>query len=87
MVMKTGENVAMDDRSSLRAEKAFPGEIAVIRKEVGKVIFGQESVVEQTLFVPSLSSAVGVPGLAKTKPVLTLAVLGLNAAVNPVHAR
>ena len=64
------------------AEKAL-ADIAAIRQEVSKVIFGQEAVVEQTLLaVLSGGHAllVGVPGLAKTKLVTTLGtVLGLDA--------
>jgi len=82
-VMKTGET-AMDDKAIVAAAEKALSEIAVIRKEVGKVIFGQESVVEQTLLaVLSGGHAllVGVPGLAKTKLVSTLGtVLGLNAS-------
>jgi MoxR-like ATPase len=53
------------------------------RAEIGKVIFGQEKVVEETL-VTLLAGGhallVGVPGLAKTKLVETLGrVLGLDA--------
>ncbi|CAN1539123.1 COG0714 MoxR-like ATPases [Rhabdaerophilaceae bacterium] len=53
------------------------------RGEIGKVIFGQEKVVDETL-VTLLSGGhallVGVPGLAKTKLVETLGrVLGLDA--------
>ena len=64
------------------AEKAL-ADISRIRQGVGKVIFGQENVVENTLLaVLSGGHAllVGVPGLAKTKLVTTLgAVLGLDA--------
>jgi len=64
------------------AEKAL-ADISRIRQGVGKVIFGQESVVERTL-VALLAGGhallVGVPGLAKTKLVETLGiVLGLDA--------
>ena len=64
------------------AEKAL-ADISRIREGVGKVIFGQESVVERTL-VALLAGGhallVGVPGLAKTKLVETLGiVLGLDA--------
>ncbi|MCO5065102.1 MAG: MoxR family ATPase [Rhizobiaceae bacterium] len=64
------------------ADKAL-AEIARIREGVGKVIFGQESVVERTL-VAILAGGhtllVGVPGLAKTKLVETLGtVLGMDA--------
>ena len=64
------------------AEKAL-ADISRIRQGVGKVIFGQESVVERTL-VALLAGGhallVGVPGLAKTKLVETLGiVLGLDS--------
>ena len=55
-----------------------------VRKRIGEVIFGQEEVVEQTL-VTLLAGGhgllIGVPGLAKTKLVETLAtVLGLDTS-------
>ena len=64
------------------AEKAL-ADISRVRDGVGRVIFGQESVVERTL-VALLAGGhallVGVPGLAKTKLVETLGiVLGLDA--------
>lgn len=64
------------------AENAL-SDIKRVREEIGKVIFGQESVVERVL-VAILSGGhallVGVPGLAKTKLVDTLgSVLGLDA--------
>ena len=49
---------------------------ATIRKELSKVIIGQHEVVEQTLisiFTRSHALLVGVPGLAKTLLVSTLA--------------
>ena len=57
--------------------------LARAKAEIGKVIFGQEKVVEETL-VTLLAGGhgllVGVPGLAKTKLVETLGrVLGLDA--------
>ena len=63
------------------AENAL-ADISRVREAVGKVIFGQESVVERTL-VALLAGGhallVGVPGLAKTKLVETLGVvLGLD---------
>jgi len=66
-----------------QAEKAL-ADIAGVRDGVGRVIFGQESVVERTL-VAILAGGhallVGVPGLAKTKLVETLGVvLGLDAS-------
>jgi MoxR-like ATPase len=65
-----------------QAEKALE-DIARVRAGVGRVIFGQESVVERSL-VAILAGGhallVGVPGLAKTKLVETLGVvLGLDA--------
>lgn len=64
------------------AEKAL-ADISKVRDGIGKVIFGQESVVERTL-VALLAGGhallVGVPGLAKTKLVETLGVvLGLDS--------
>ncbi|MBE7185742.1 MAG: MoxR family ATPase [Methylobacterium mesophilicum] len=66
-----------------QAEKAL-GDIGKVRDGVGRVIFGQESVVERTL-VAVLAGGhallVGVPGLAKTKLVETLGtVLGLDSS-------
>jgi MoxR-like ATPase len=81
--MKTTDG-AVDERAIIAAAEKALGEIALIRREVGKVIFGQENVVEQTLLaVLSGGHAllVGVPGLAKTKLVSTLGtVLGLNSS-------
>jgi MoxR-like ATPase len=64
------------------AEKAL-ADISRVRDAVGRVIFGQEAVVERTL-VALLAGGhallVGVPGLAKTKLVETLGiVLGLDS--------
>ncbi|WP_337268975.1 AAA family ATPase [Oryzifoliimicrobium ureilyticus] len=71
----------MDEKAIVAAAERALSEIAAVRKEVSKVIFGQESVVENTLLaVLSGGHAllVGVPGLAKTKLVTTLGdVLGL----------
>ncbi|MGL3604905.1 AAA family ATPase [Rhizobium sp. G187] len=73
---------ALDEKAIIeQAEKALH-DIAAIRAEVAKVIFGQEKVVENTLLA-ILSGGhallVGVPGLAKTKLVMTLGtVLGLH---------
>ena len=64
------------------AERAL-SDIAEVRRSIGRVIFGQETVVEQSL-VAILAGGhallVGVPGLAKTKLVETLGIaLGLDA--------
>src|SRR5215217_4773990 len=72
------------DTHALVAEAEALGErLARVREAVGKVIFGQEEVVEQTL-ITLLSGGhallVGVPGLGKTRLVETLGtVLGLDA--------
>uniref|UniRef100_UPI003523A007 AAA family ATPase n=1 Tax=Salmonella enterica TaxID=28901 RepID=UPI003523A007 len=82
-VMNSTDHTVDDAAIIASAEKALV-DISLIRKEVGKVIFGQENVVEQTLLaVLSGGHAllVGVPGLAKTKLVTTLGiVLGLGAS-------
>lgn len=83
MGMMPNPDVALDEKAIVeQAEKAL-ADIATIRQEVAKVIFGQEKVVENTLLA-ILSGGhallVGVPGLAKTKLVTTLGtVLGLDA--------
>ncbi|MDW6022277.1 MoxR family ATPase [Mesorhizobium sp. BAC0120] len=63
------------------AERAL-ADISKVRTGVGRVIFGQESVIERTLvaiLAGGHSLLVGVPGLAKTKLVETLGVvLGLD---------
>ncbi|MFD2236299.1 AAA family ATPase [Aureimonas populi] len=64
------------------AERAL-SDIADVRRSVGRVIFGQETVVEQSLIAILAGGhalLVGVPGLAKTKLVETLGTaLGLDA--------
>ena len=64
------------------AERALEA-LKIAQKEVGRVVFGQESVVEQaliTILTGGHGLLVGVPGLAKTKLVDTLGrVLGLDA--------
>jgi MoxR-like ATPase len=76
-----------DDRSGAIAlvgeAEALAERLARVRQSVGRVIFGQEQVVERTL-ITLLSGGhvllVGVPGLGKTKLVETLGmVLGLDA--------
>ncbi|MGX5664973.1 AAA family ATPase [Rhizobium daejeonense] len=73
----------LDEKAIIAAAEKALADIATIRGEVSKVIFGQEKVVENTLLA-ILSGGhallVGVPGLAKTKLVTTLGtVLGLDA--------
>jgi len=72
------------DAAALVAEVEALGErLGRVREAIGRVIFGQQTVVDQTL-ITLLSGGhallVGVPGLGKTKLVETLgAVLGLDA--------
>ena len=75
------DTVLSESQMIAEAEKAL-ADISKVRDAVGKVIFGQESVIERTL-VAILAGGhallVGVPGLAKTKLVETLGVvLGLD---------
>ncbi len=72
----------MSDKEMVAAAEKALAEISSVRDSVGKVIFGQQSVVESAL-VAILAGGhallVGVPGLAKTKLVDTLGtVLGLD---------
>jgi MoxR-like ATPase len=69
--------------SLLQEAEALAARLTRVREAVGRVIFGQEQVVERTL-ITLLSGGhvllVGVPGLGKTKLVDTLGtVLGLDA--------
>ncbi len=84
MGVMAGGNAALDENSMVEAAEKALADIAVIRSEVSKAIFGQEAVVESTLLA-ILSGGhallVGVPGLAKTRLVSTLGtVLGLDAS-------
>ncbi|NVP58109.1 AAA family ATPase [Mycoplana rhizolycopersici] len=84
MGVMTSTEAALDEKAVIAAAERALADIALVRKEVGKVIFGQESVVEQTMLA-ILSGGhallVGVPGLAKTKLVATLGtVLGLASS-------
>jgi MoxR-like ATPase len=70
-------------RALVAEAEALAERLARVRQSVGRVIFGQEQVVERTL-ITLLSGGhvllVGVPGLGKTKLVDTLGtVLGLDA--------
>lgn len=84
MGVMTSSEAALDEKAVIAAAERALSDIARVRQEVGKVIFGQESVVEQTMLaVLSGGHAllVGVPGLAKTKLVSTLGtVLGLDSS-------
>ncbi len=63
--------------------EALGGRVAAVRAEIGRVLFGQDEVIDQTL-ITLLSGGhlllVGVPGLGKSRLVETLGtVLGLGA--------
>lgn len=79
---QTDATQADADTIAETAERAV-ARITEAKADIGRIIFGQQAVVEQTL-VTILAGGhgllVGVPGLAKTKLVETLGtVLGLNA--------
>src|SRR5215211_6297062 len=70
----SNESSAADQ--DLEAVEHLKSAAARIKSELGKVIIGQEEVVEQTLisiFTRSHALLVGVPGLAKTLLISTLA--------------
>src|SRR3954465_15780135 len=71
------------DDAVVRQAEAAAEHVRAAKEAIGKVIFGQESVVERAL-ITVLSGGhallVGLPGLAKTKLVETMGiVLGLEA--------
>lgn len=72
----------LDPDAVIQAADQAAGDIAAIREQIGRVIYGQQQAVENTL-VALLAGGhallVGVPGLAKTRLVETLGtVLGLD---------
>src|SRR5258708_6117735 len=72
-----------DARAALADIERLGGQLRAARAAIGKVIYGQQDVIDQTL-VALLSGGhlllIGVPGLAKTKLVETLGVvLGMEA--------
>ncbi len=81
--MSVHQTSKADEKKVIAQAEAALDDIAQIKTEIGKVIFGQEQVVESAI-TAILSGGhallVGVPGLAKTKLVDTLGtVLGLSA--------
>jgi len=83
MAVAGGEVIEKLDDMIVRQAEATGAQVAAAKAAIGKVIFGQERVVEQALMtVLSGGHAllVGLPGLAKTKLVETMGiVLGLEA--------
>src|SRR5246127_1990142 len=83
MAVAGGEVIEKLDDMIVRQAEATGAQVADAKAAIGKVIFGQERVVEQAL-ITVLSGGhallVGLPGLAKTKLVETMGiVLGLDA--------
>jgi len=74
---------APTEKEMIAEAEAALTDIAQVKDAIGQVIFGQQSVVEQTmvaLLAGGHALLVGVPGLAKTKLVETLGtVLGLDS--------
>ena len=70
-------------RALVAEAEALAGRLVGVRQAIGRVIFGQDQVVERTLITLLAGGhvlLVGVPGLGKTKLVETLGtVLGLDA--------
>ena len=88
MIKKT----AIGESEMIAAADCALAYIAKIRTGVGRVIFGQESVVERTLlalFASGHALLVGLPGLAKTKLVETPGILlGLDSRrIQHTHTR
>jgi MoxR-like ATPase len=83
MAAAGGEVIEKLDDMIVRQAEATGAQVAAAKDAIGKVIFGQERVVEQALMtVLSGGHAllVGLPGLAKTKLVESMGVvLGLDA--------
>src|SRR5262247_1146614 len=83
MAVAAGEAIEKLDDMIVRQAEATGAQVAAAKAAIGKVIFGQERVVEQALMtVLSGGHAllVGLPGLAKTKLVECMGiVLGLEA--------
>ena len=82
MAPDTSTATDADARSALADIERLGGQLRAARTAIGKVIYGQQDVIDQTL-VALLSGGhlllIGVPGLAKTKLVDTLGiVLGME---------
>ncbi len=79
----TVQSVDFDPKSVVADAEAAVDRLAAVRAGIGRVIFGQESVIERslvTILAGGHGLLVGVPGLAKTRLVEALGtVLGLDA--------
>src|SRR6204780_2843940 len=80
---RMSQEAALIEKAPARLEKAADT-FTRVRRRISEVIFGQDDVVEQTLVTLMAGGhglLIGVPGLAKTKLVETLAVvLGLDTS-------
>src|SRR6266853_1683191 len=83
MAVAGGEVIEKLDDAIVRQAETTAAQVANAKNAIGRVIFGQERVVEQALITVLCGGhalLVGLPGLAKTKLVETMGiVLGLNA--------
>jgi len=91
MAVAGGEVIEKFDDAIVRQAEATGAQVAAAKAAIGKVIFGQERVVEQammTVLSGGHALLVGLPGLAKTKLVEDH---GHRARArrppHPVHAR
>jgi MoxR-like ATPase len=83
MAAAGGEVIEKLDDMIVRQAEATGAQVAAAKDAIGKVIFGQERVVEQALITVLCGGhalLIGLPGLAKTKLIETMGiVLGLDA--------
>src|SRR5437660_8069811 len=83
MAAAGGEVLEKLDDMIVRQAEATGAQVAAARDAIGRVIFGQEKVVEQALITVMCGGhalLIGLPGLAKTKLIDTMGVvLGLES--------
>ena len=81
-ITETTQSASEGAEPILREVEALGEKMAKVRERIGEVIFGQQEVIDQTLITLLAGGhalLIGVPGLAKTKLVETLAtVMGLS---------
>ena len=87
--VQTEEPTTLEDPDDVALAARMTAGRDQVLSEIRKLIVGQDEVIEQvllTLFVGGNSLLVGVPGLAKTLLIHTMAqVLDLNFNRGPVH--
>src|SRR6201987_6178045 len=78
-----GDGLEKLDDMIVRQAEATGAQVAAAKDAIGRVIFGQERVVEEALITVLCGGhalLIGLPGLAKTKLIETMGtVLGLDA--------